>query len=104
MKIIKRMITFLLIVVLIAGGVFLLKKRKEEWSRTPSPEKRPVVLESFRVKRGSLETGELFTGSSIGQPVNTVNVETKVAGYIEKITCTNRRTKLGKKGQFFRCL
>ncbi len=79
----KGVISILIILLLAFGGFVLFKKRAEELKRAPKPFKPPIAVTVKKVKLGTLEIKEHYTGVLL--PVKEVILATKVSGWIEQI-------------------
>ncbi|NPA58447.1 MAG: efflux RND transporter periplasmic adaptor subunit [Aquificae bacterium] len=94
-KWLKRLVIVILLLVFIIGGIRLLKIRMEEVASTPPPEKPVYVVEGAVVKKGSIQVEDQFLG--LFRPFNTVQVSSKLSGYIKKIHV--KTGQFVKKGQ-----
>ncbi len=94
-KYLKILILILVVLVLVAGGVKLLKKRKQELAKLPKPEKPVYVLKGAIVKKGSIKQTRQFLGRVVSD--RTVNLSTRYSGYIEKVFVSeNDKVKKGQ--------
>ncbi|WP_029521005.1 efflux RND transporter periplasmic adaptor subunit [Persephonella sp. IF05-L8] len=91
-KKLKFVVVALIIILLIVTGIRLIKKRKEEIAHLPKPQVPTYIVKGSLVKKGSIFISDDFLG--ILKPVNTVNISSKISGYIKKIY-----VKVGEKVQ-----
>ncbi len=82
-KVIKIVLTVVIIALLAFGGITLLKKRKAELANLPSPEPPVYKVKSFKVKEGLVKVPYDFIGKL--EADKQVNITTKFPGYIRKI-------------------
>ncbi|WP_456401203.1 efflux RND transporter periplasmic adaptor subunit [Persephonella sp.] len=82
-KLIKISAVLIIFLALLGLGIKIIKDRKEKIANDVKPFKPQVVLNGVEVKYGSLEIYRNFSGTVI--PVDTVNVGTKIVGYIKKL-------------------
>ncbi|WP_457642984.1 efflux RND transporter periplasmic adaptor subunit [Persephonella sp.] len=93
-KILKTAVVAVLIIILVIGGIRLIKIRKEQVAGTPPPEKPVYAVKGTKIKQGTLTISNHFVGFI--RPVNTVDVSPKTAGYIKKIHVkTGQKVKKG---------
>jgi len=91
-KLLKTLLIILIVFIIVLGGIKLLKTRMEQLALTPPPEKPVFVVEGAVVEKGKLDIQTDFVG--LIRPFNTVEVSSKVSGYIKKI-----HVKTGQKVQ-----
>ncbi|WP_456383926.1 efflux RND transporter periplasmic adaptor subunit [Persephonella sp.] len=82
-KLVKALIFFIIVALLVVGGIRLVKIRKEQVSNLPTPERPVYLVEGATVKKGSITVEDKFLG--LFRPYNTVEVTSKVSGYVKKI-------------------
>ncbi len=93
-KVLKIAISLLIVLALIIGGLFMVKKRQKEWENSQTPQEFVYTVEGVYTKKGIVEVKTDFLG--IIKPVNTVEITTKIPGYIKKIHVkTNQEVKKG---------
>ncbi len=80
---IKGLIALIIVVLLVVGGVKLVKKRKQELQSTKTPERPVYVVNAVFPQKGKLKQINTFTG--LLKPVNTVTITSKRPVFIEKI-------------------
>lgn len=90
-----KVVALLLVILVVVGGIKLLKLRKEQVASMPLPEKPVYTVEGAVIKRGNLKIENRFLG--ILKPTNTVEIATKISGYIKEIHV--EEGQLVKKGQ-----
>ena len=84
MKRILKFLIFLLIgVLLITGGIRLIKKRKSELSNLPAPQEPVYVVKGTFVKQGVVEETVSYSGKVV--PENEIYISTKFSGRVKKI-------------------
>ena len=84
MKRILKFLIFLLIgVLLITGGIRLIKKRKSELSNLPAPQEPVYVVKGTFVKQGVVEETVSYLGKVV--PENEIYISTKFSGRVKKI-------------------
>ncbi|SNZ08058.1 RND family efflux transporter, MFP subunit [Persephonella hydrogeniphila] len=94
-KILKIVITAVVIGLIAFGAVSLLKKRKAQLSNLPTPEIPVYVVKGAIVKKGQITVKRTFLGKVYSD--NEVKVSTKFGGYIKSVKI-NEGDKV-KKGQ-----
>ncbi len=82
-KVVKIVIAVVIVALLAFGGITLLKKRKAQLAKLPSPEPPVYVVKSFKVKEGAVKVSKDFIGKL--EADKQVNISTKFPGYIKKI-------------------
>lgn len=61
-KALKIFLTLVLLMVLVAGGIFIVKKRKEQLAKIPPPTVLPLPVTVTSVRQGQLEQTRRYTG------------------------------------------
>ncbi|MEC9491486.1 efflux RND transporter periplasmic adaptor subunit [Flexistipes sp.] len=91
---IKKIISILIVIVVVFAAVMLLKKRKAQMAEAKPPAVRPIVVESFTLKKDKV----LLTLPYIAtvKSDSGAEINTKIAGRIEKLPVqTGERVKEG---------
>jgi len=92
--VIKKIISILLIVLVVFAAVMLLKKRKAQMAKAKTAVERPIVVNSYRLKKDNI-TLTLPYISTVKSDAGAV-INTKIAGKIEKLPVqTGERVKKG---------
>ncbi|RMA97957.1 efflux RND transporter periplasmic adaptor subunit [Hydrogenothermus marinus] len=94
-KVIKIVIIFIIFAGLVAGGITLIKKRKQQLLNEKTPERPIYIVSGVIPKKDKITEKKEFLGYI--KPVNTVDIKSKKPVYIKKI-----RVEIGqpvKKGQ-----
>ena len=86
MRKLKYLIFPIIIILLVIGAVMLVKKRKQEIAHLETPQKPVYVVNGAIIKRGAIAETRDFIGKV--EADNTINVSTKMAGYILKLNIT----------------
>jgi len=82
-KLAKIFIGLLIVILLIVGGIKLVKTRKEQISDLPPPERPVYLINGATIKKGLITVEDKFIG--LFRPFNTVEITSKASGYIKKI-------------------
>ncbi len=79
----KRLLFIPLVLVLVLGAVFVVRKRKAELARARAPEGAPLPVRVVAVRRGTLEVKRGYLGRV--EPVVSVSVAPRVSGYLVEV-------------------
>ena len=83
MKSVKILISLIIVAIVIFLGKSLLEKRKEEVVNAPIPQKSNIVVNTIKAEDKEIELSESFLAKV--DSVKSINISTKIAGYITSI-------------------
>ncbi|MDA8169573.1 MAG: efflux RND transporter periplasmic adaptor subunit [Nitrospiraceae bacterium] len=91
----KKIIAIVIAIVLIAGAVMVIKKKKEAIARTPVAASYPLPVDAVAAKEGSLDISSRYIGTI--EPLNYAGISPRITGNI--LTVNAREGDMVHKGQ-----